>query len=258
MNAWNPAGFVLQPANPQHVIHSLLHRLDVSVEHRDVGAHAEQMSGAMNGEVAIAVAFVVADLAANTFGKNLGATSRQRVEAGLAQLDEHSLVAHPVEIGKERDFDRREALEVHVRADRLQATQELLVIVERQLGMEAIDDVDFGERLVRPLPQLVQHLLDAHRVGAPVVGTQPRKRAEQTGRLADVRRLEPQVVIEVGAIAVPAFTLPVRQPSHGEQIGRVEQADTILKRQALAGADLLGDVAEARGRHVDASRGDSR
>ena len=51
-------------------------------------------------------------------------------------------------------------------------------------------------------------------VCAPGVGRlQPRERAEQARRLADVGRLEPQVVIEVGARAVPALALAIGQPA---------------------------------------------
>ena len=47
-----------------------------------------------------------------------------------------------------------------------EAAQHLRVVVERQIGMQAVDDVDFGERLVGALPQLVPRLLERHRVRA--------------------------------------------------------------------------------------------
>ena len=213
MNAWKPRGLVLQRAHPQQMIDPLLHRLDVAVEHRHVGAHAEPMRGAVNRQVAIAVALVVTDLPADARREDLGAAAGQRIEAGLAQLDEHLLVGHAVEIGEVRDLDRREALQMDVGPDRLQAAQQILVVVERQLGMQPVDDVDFGERLVRALPQLGEHLLDAHRVRARVARLEPRERTEQARRFADVGRLEPQVVIEVGARAVPPLALAIGQPA---------------------------------------------
>ena len=42
------AGLVLQRARAHHVIDALFHRLDVPVEHRDVGAQPEAMRDAMD------------------------------------------------------------------------------------------------------------------------------------------------------------------------------------------------------------------
>ena len=87
-------------------------------------------------------------------GKDLRAAARQRVQARFAKLDEHLLVGHPVEIGEECDLDGGEALQVNVGPDRLQPAQQILVVVERQLGMEPVDDVNLGERLVGALAEL--------------------------------------------------------------------------------------------------------
>ena len=64
--------------------------------------------------------------------------------------------------------------------------------------MQAVDDVDFGERLAGALPQLVPRLLERHRVRAGVAGPQPRERAEQAARDADVGRFEADVEVVVG------------------------------------------------------------
>ena len=118
------------------------------------------MRRAMDGEVAIGPALVVRDLAPHPLGKDLGAAARQRVEAGGHQLAQDLLVAHRVEIGEERNFNRGEALEVNVRTNPFEAAEQLGVVVKRQIGMQAVDDVNLGERLVRALPQLVPRLLE--------------------------------------------------------------------------------------------------
>src|SRR4051794_16164251 len=61
----DPAGVVLQRARAQHVVHALLVRFDVAVQHRHVRAHAEPVRRAVNFEVAIAAALVVRDLPAH-------------------------------------------------------------------------------------------------------------------------------------------------------------------------------------------------
>ena len=110
----------------------------------------------VNRQVAIGVALVVADLAADARGEDLRAATGQRVEPGVLQLAQHLLVAHAVEIGEERDLDRGEALQMNLRADPLEAAEHLRVIAERQIGVQAVDDVDFGERLVGAMRSLSQ------------------------------------------------------------------------------------------------------
>ena len=90
--------------------------------------------------------------------------------------------------------------------------------------MQAVDDVDFGERLVGALPQLVPGLVERHRVGAGIARLQPRERAEQAAGDADVGRLEADVVVVVGAAAVPLLALAVGEPADREQIGRTRTA----------------------------------
>ena len=76
----------------------------------------EPMRDAMDREIAIGVALVVADLLAHALGEDLGAAAGQRIEPGVLQLAQHLLVGHPVEIGEERDLDRGEALQMDARA----------------------------------------------------------------------------------------------------------------------------------------------
>src|SRR5258708_1777261 len=88
-----------------------------------------------------------------------GSTGR-RIEPGLRELTKTLLVGPAVEIREERDLDGGEALQVDLRTDSLQAAQHIGVVRERQIGMQAVHDVDFGQRLAGTLPQLVPHLLE--------------------------------------------------------------------------------------------------
>ena len=204
------------------------------------------------GEPAIAVALVVTDLLAHALGEHLCAAAGQRIEAGGHQLAQHLLVGHPVEIRKERNLDGREALQVNVRADALEAAQQVRVVAERQVGVQAVDDVDFGERLVRAGAELVPGLLERQRVRALVARLQPRERAEEAAGDTDVRRLDADVVVEVGAAVVPALALAVRERADGEQVARLEEAQPVGRVEPLASLELLGDVGEPGG--LDARR----
>ena len=202
MNACRPPVSILQRARAQHVIDALGDRLDVAVEHRDVRAQPEPMRDAVDLEIAIGTALVVTDLLAHPLGEHLGAAARQRIESGLLERDEHLLVGHAVEIREERDLDRREALQMDPGPDPLEAAQQLQIVVERQIRMQAVDDVDFGEGLMGTLPQLVPRLLERHRVRPVVAGLQPRERAEEAAGDADVGRFEADIEVVVRPRAV--------------------------------------------------------
>ncbi len=83
---------------------------------------------------------------ANTSAPPPGSDARPAVH----QLAQHLLVGHAVEIRKERDLDRGEALQMNLGPDALEAAKQLEVVLERQIGMQAVDDVHFGERLIVP------------------------------------------------------------------------------------------------------------
>ena len=191
------------------------------------------MRDAVDAQPAIGVGLVVADLPAHALGEHLGAAAGQRVQAGGHQLAQHLLVGHPVEVAEKRDLDRGETLQVNLRPDALEARQQVRVVRKRQVGMQAVDDVDFGQRLVGALAQLVPGLLLRQRVRAGIAGPQPRERAEQARGHADVRGLDADVVVVVGPAGVTPLALAVGQPAKGQQVRRLEQR---ARRRPASGA----------------------
>ena len=203
------------------------------------------MRDAMNVEIPIGAALVVADLLAHALGEDLGAAARQRIEAGLDQLAQHLLVGHAVQVGEERDLHGGEALQMNAGPDALEAAQQLRVVAERQIWIQAVDDVQLGQRLMCALPQLVPRLLERHRVGRGIRRLQTRERTEETARDADVGRLEAQVVVEVGPRAVTLLALAIGQPADGQQIRARRTGERHRRSQALAGLQLLVDVSQS-------------
>src|SRR6185369_7237376 len=96
---------------------------------------------------------------------------------------------------EERNFHGSEALQMNTRTNRLQPAKHVEVVRKRQVGMEAVDDVDFGERLVRALTKLAEDLLERHRIRLRIARLEARERTEETRGHADVRGLETQVVV---------------------------------------------------------------
>ena len=131
------------------------------------------------------------------------------------------------------------------RTNPFEAAQQLQVVVERQIGVQAVDDVDFGEGLMGALPQLVPRLFERHRVGAVIAGLQSRESAEETTGHADVGRLETDVEVVVGARAVPLLALAIRQPAERQRVGAVEQPQPVVEGQADAGFELVVNLGEA-------------
>ena len=200
-------------------------------------------------EIAIGVALVVRDLPAHALGEDLRAAAGQRVEPGRHQLAQHLLVGHAVEIGEERDLDRREALQVDVRADALEAAQQLRVVARTaDPGCRPLTTWTSVSGWWRALPQLVPRLLERHRVGAGVAGLQPRERAEQTARHADVGRLEPDVVVveraaRRGASRARGWRASRRRADRAHSNSRTPSS----RSRRSPRVELVGDVEEAGG-----------
>ena len=135
---------------------------------------------------------------------------------------------------------------MHIGANPLQPPQQLEVVVERQVGVQPVDHVHLGQRLVLPDTQLVPHLFEAQGVGAVIAGLQPRERAEQTVGHADVGRLDADVVVEEGAPGVPLLALAVGQPAEGEQIRAGEQPHPVVELEPGPRLELVGDVEQPR------------
>ena len=74
---------------------------------------------------------------------------------------------------------------MHVGGELLEAAQHLEVVVERQVGVLAADDVDLGDAAGERLARLVEHLVDRERVGVGVAVVVA-EGAEQAAVAADV------------------------------------------------------------------------
>ena len=75
--------------------------------------------------------------------------------------------------------------------------------------------------------QLVPRVIERHRVGARISRLEPRERAEETARDADVGRFEPDVVVVEGSPAVALFALAVGEPPDGQEIRSFEKLNAL-------------------------------
>ena len=86
-----PAGLVLELAEPDQVVDPMLGAVDVAVEHGGVGVQAEPVGRAVDVEPALGRGLGAADLLADFGMEDLGAAAGQAAEAGVDQLLEHLL-----------------------------------------------------------------------------------------------------------------------------------------------------------------------
>ena len=85
-----------------------------------------------------------------------------------------------------------------------------------------------------------------HRVGARLALLEARERAEAAARLADVRRVDVEVAVEVRAVAVQALADLVGQHAQLEEVSVFEERHAVFERQRLSVAHLVADP----GQHV--------
>ena len=87
------AGFILQLAQLDQVIHAVFFGLDVTVEHGAVGVQPELMRDARTFQPLFAGHFVIADDAPHAVAKNFRAAAGQRIHTGVAQPLQHFALA---------------------------------------------------------------------------------------------------------------------------------------------------------------------
>ena len=62
-------------------------------------------------------------------------------------FDQHFARRHLADLGEERNLHHGEGFEVYLREALFQAGDQIEVVLERQVGMQAADDVELGDGL---------------------------------------------------------------------------------------------------------------
>ena len=125
--------------------------------------------------------------------------------------------------------------------------QEVEVPGVRERRVEAADDVELRDPVVPAGRGLADGLLDRHRVAAVDAGLAG-PRAERAVDPAEVRRVEVPVDVVVAGVAVPLLADEVRERADAEDVGRLEEGDAVLEREARPRGHLLRDREEGRAR----------
>ena len=202
------------------------------------------MRGARDLQPVVAVNLVIADDVAHAVGENLGAAAGHGVQPRFFQLHQHFARRHLADLGEEGNLHHGEALEVHLREALLQPGDHVGVVLERQFGMQAADDVELGHRLGvaggRGVPDFFQrHGVSAGRVFLAAEGAEP------AGRHANIGVVDVAIDVEVGDVAVHPLAHVVGQPPDGENVARAIERQRVVLRQPLLRHHLVGDGLQA-------------
>ncbi len=201
----------------------------------------------MHAHVVAGAELFAGDLLAHGGRKGLGATTGHRVEAGLAQRDQHFFPALLLDARDVRDLVGRQRFDVHVRQLGLDGPEHRRVVVEPGLHIEAADDVELAGHRVLGLPRLGHNLVERVAIRALFLG-QARIAAEHAGgaQRADVRRVDVLVRREGDDVAVLGAVHRVGERADAGEVARFEHRDAVGLREPLALPHLFRDPAHHR------------
>ena len=233
-------GLVLQGAQLHQVIHPILVVLNVPVEHRGVRLQSDLVSDTRCFQPLAAVDLVVADDRAHPFGENFRSSSGHRLHPCLFHFQQRVAYGELGALGKKRNLHHGERLDVYLRKPLPEPANQIQKIFQRQIRMQAANDVKLRHRFrvarSRRLPSLLQsHCVGAGNVFSAAEGTQP------ASRNAYVGRVDVTVDIEVRDIAVHTLAHVVSQPADGENIARLVEGKAIFECQTFLPHHFIGD-----------------
>ena len=117
-------------------------------------------------------------------------------------------------------------------------------VFEGQIGMQAADDVELGDRFGVAGCRCLPGFFERHGV-AGGVALLAAEGAELARRHADVGGVDVAIDVEVGHVAVHALAHVVGQPAHGQHVAGTVERKAVVKTEALPGEHLGGDGLKA-------------
>ena len=224
---WNKpgesGGFVLQFSKLAEVVDPMFNRLNVTKQHSGGAALTHSMPYPMNLLPLLGRFLTATNLVPNYRIEDLGAASRQRIQAGCSQTFQCFLNRNPEDsFGEVTSLDSCKGFNMKVRIDGTDAGQELQVPISRQSWMKSADHVNLGDPLRLCRLDSSNDLVDRHFKSVGVAFPRP-KSAELAGEHADVGVID--VSVQNVSCAIPVFPVPndVGYLAEGVHIGRTKE-----------------------------------
>src|SRR5947209_13542926 len=96
------------------MIHAVLDRLDMAIEHGCVCFESSVVDLAGELEPAVGIAFVIADTRTRRLRKDLSTAAGTRIHSGSVQLVDHVLIGHFIEPRKKIELDHRQSFQMQL------------------------------------------------------------------------------------------------------------------------------------------------
>ena len=241
---WDEAGesmrLVLQLAEQAQMLHPLLERLNMTVEHGARAAAPHLVPDAMHIEPFFGALFPPADFIAHFRIENLRAAAGESAQASLAQNRER-LRNGKLEnaLRQMANLDRGESLDDQIGIERAQPVQQFDIPILFQRRVQSPHHVDLRdpsrERLLHGRDDVIDRALERMRIA--FLG---RESAKLTGENAEIRVID--VAIQDIGRDVSILLLPhgARQDPESVEIVGAVKMERFCIRNALAGHDLFG------------------
>ena len=194
------------------------------------------------------VDLVIADDAPHALGEDLRAAAGQRI---------HARVLQPLQHFANRDLRaaaRGSAISTIVKAFRCTCGKRCFrprsisqIPVERQLRMQAADDVELGDRFASsPRPARCPDLVERHRVRLRIARLLA-ERAEPAAGHADVGRIDVAVDVEVRDVAVQPLAHDVGHVAERQDVGGAVQRHAVVEDSRSPRLDFVAGWASDGG-----------
>ena len=126
-----------------------------------------------------------------------------------------------------------------------QTANQLQIIFEGQIGMQAADDVEFRGAFGNSLGGALPNFVERKSVSAGGVGL-PSKGAQFAMCHADIGGIDVAIDIEIGDVSVALFADIICEPANAEQVVRLIEGETVVRGETFASENFLRDRIEAR------------
>ena len=250
MKAWKPPVSSCAVAQSDQMVDTLGQGLPVPVEHGGVRADAKAMRQLVHLDPLLARDLAAAHQVAHPLRQDLGSPAGECAQTDRLQVEQHLLLGHAALAREVHDLAGREGGDVQFGVAAVDGGDHVADGPVAERRVLAPHDVQLGRAEVPGLLGADQHLVEAHGVGA-VFALVTREGAKVAAVLAHVGVIDVAVVDEVDLLAAAGPARTVGHPPETQQLGRFEQGQAVVGRQALARPDLLFDGVQRLGGRAD-------
>ncbi len=187
-----------------------------------------------------AVDFVIADDAPHPVAKYLSAAARQGIHARILQPAERLTDRKLAALRQVSDLNHGERLQVYFGEALLQAAKHLAVPIQRQLGMQAADNVEFSHRLAPAFTRAMPDFVQGPGVSLRILGSLS-EGAQLAACHANIGRIDVPVDVKPRDVAVFALAHQVGHIAQGQNIGAFVKRYAVGEIQANISLHLLQD-----------------